>query len=120
MSRSLSFEQMREALRNITPRAKQKIKQAMTKSALLIERDAKINAPFDTGTMRNRITHKAVEEHGLVLTVNIGSQVHYSKYVEYGTSKMAARPFIGDAITANTPRIKTIIGTAIIEALRGG
>lgn len=42
-------------------------------------------------------------------TVYIGSNVSYATYVELGTSKMAARPFLKMAITENTEQYKKIL-----------
>ena len=66
-TRILSLAQLASQLQNVPNEAKRNIKRAIQKAALLVERDAKINAPVDTGTLRNSITHELGDEsNGLV------------------------------------------------------
>ena len=53
---------------------------------------AKMLCPVDTGRLRNSITHTSDGEYAY-----IGTNVEYAPYVEFGTSKMAAQPFIRPA-----------------------
>ena len=58
-----------------------------------------------TGRLRNSITHETSEsEHA----VYIGTNVEYAPYVELGTSRMAARPFLKPAVTEHTEDFKRI------------
>lgn len=47
----------------------------------------------DTGRLANSIEFDKVSE----LTATVGSNLIYAKYLEYGTRRMAARPFFGPA-----------------------
>jgi len=58
----------------------------------------------DTGRLRGSITH-AVSGND----VYIGTNVEYAPYVELGTRKMAARPFLRNAITKYSEDYKGII-----------
>lgn len=75
------------------------------KTALDIEADGKINAPVDTGTLQNSISS---DINGL--TAEIGPSTEYEGYVEYGTSKMAAQPYMGPAAEKNTPPFEKALG----------
>lgn len=55
--------------------------------------DARRVCPVDTDTLRPSIRH---EVSGGVLRV--GSDVEYAKYVERGTSRMAAQPYLRPAL----------------------
>lgn len=77
---------------------------------------AKKNAPVGTpestgipgyhgGTLRNSITHQQFDEN----TEVIGSNVEYAPFVELGTYKMAARPFLRRAIEEHSGEYKAII-----------
>lgn len=57
---------------------------AMDEIALKIEREAKENAPVDTGTLRGSIDH-VVEEIADGYTAVIGTNVKYAEEVEFGT-----------------------------------
>lgn len=50
-----------------------------------------------TGYLRSGIM-SAVTQGGNVTTVEVVSEVDYSSYLEFGTSRMAARPFMGPAL----------------------
>ncbi len=84
------------------------LKQNMTKCCLLVERDAKTNAPVDTGRLRSSITNRLeVEEKKLVGIV--GTRVEYASYQEFGTHKMPAQPFLFPALESNKERIRELL-----------
>lgn len=84
------------------------LKQGMTKACLLVERDAKINAPVDTGRLRSSITNRLeVEENQLVGIV--GTVVEYASFIEHGTVKMNAKPFLFPALEANKNKITELL-----------
>lgn len=61
-------------------------------AALEIEREAKLRAPVDTGMLRGSITST-----GGGSEYEIGTNVEYAPFIEYGTSKMSAQPFLSPA-----------------------
>lgn len=61
--------------------------------ALDIERDAKQNAPVDTGKLRQAIK---AEKFGFSQWTITAYEI-YSVWVEFGTSKMSAQPFLHPA-----------------------
>lgn len=69
---------------------------ALNKAATAVRRQAMLNCPVDTGTLRRSIqqTKASVYDH----EVSIFSNVEYAPYVEYGTSKQAAQPFLMPAV----------------------
>lgn len=62
-----------------------KLKTALTKCALIVEADAKLKCPVDTGELRQSITHEVYRD-GCV----IGTNYEYAPYVEYGTGLYAS------------------------------
>jgi len=83
-----------------------RVEQNLLKAALLVERDAKILCPVDTGTLRRSITHKIMP---LNFTAIVGSNVTYAPHVELGTYKMPAQPFLVPALHKNIAEIKKIL-----------
>ena len=75
----------------------------LEKCGLTAERFAKKLAPYDTGNLRNSITH---EVDGREPAVYIGTNVEYAPYQELGTINMTANPFLKPAVAdhANTYR----------------
>ena len=70
----------------------------LRRTAYAIEADAKASAPVDTGALRASIsTSLTGDGRGGSMTAEIGPTVEYGVYQEYGTSKMAAHPFMGPA-----------------------
>lgn len=64
----------------------------------------------DTGRLRASISH-AIDGDD----VYIGTNVEYGPYVELGTSKMAPRPFLHDAIANYTDDYKAIVESHLKE-----
>lgn len=81
---------VREALDGLE-QAKAKI---IEEWGLLAEGYAKINCPVDTGRLRNSISHGKEDDSTMV----VGTNVEYAPYVELGTSRMGARPFLAPSI----------------------
>lgn len=65
-----------------------------------IRNDAVAAAPVDTGRLRQSIgLQKRGEGH-----YRVGTNVEYAPYVEYGTRRMAAQPFMRPALERNRGR----------------
>ena len=89
------------------------LQKGLEKVGLIVERQAKINVSqstghpkVQTGRLRASITHNVNPGE-----VEIGSNVYYSKYLEFGTSKMPPYPWLFPALELKKPEI--------IEALKG-
>ena len=63
----------------------------------------------DTGNLRRSIEHgdNGKDE------AYIGTNVEYGKYVEYGTSKMAPRPFLKQAVNNHIDEYKSLLEIAM-------
>lgn len=66
---------------------------------------AKQLCPVDTGNLRNSITHQQEDEK----TEIIGTNVSYAPFVELGTVKMKARPFLRPAAENHGAEYKAVI-----------
>ncbi len=64
----------------------------LAEGALVIAQQAENNCPVDTGFLRSTVF---VQEAGN--DVEIGFEARYASYVEFGTYKMAAQPFLRPA-----------------------
>lgn len=74
--------------------ARRAVSAELQRSALRVERKAKMKAAVDTGFMRNGIFVVRVG----MLRYKVASPAGYSVYVELGTRKMKAQPFLGPAV----------------------
>jgi len=62
----------------------------------VVEGEAKLQSPYQTGTLRNSITGRVEGEQGIV-----GTNVEYAPYMEYGTKFTKAQPFLRPALDNN-------------------
>ncbi len=97
-------------------KAETAVERQLVESAIMVETDAKVFSPVDTGRLVNSITHRIVRDDG-VLTAEVGTNVEYAPYQEFGTSKMKAQPFLNPALDRNQSRIEADIAAAIKGAL---
>ena len=84
----------------------QACERALVRMGLQGESFAKKKCPVDTGNLRNSISNKVETKEK---SAYIGTNVEYAPYVELGTQKMAARPFIKPAATEHSATYKRII-----------
>lgn len=70
------------------------VRRALEMIGLQAEGYAKLLCPVDTGRLRNSITHAQEDEE----TEVIGSAVEYAPYVEYGTQRSKAQPYMKPAV----------------------
>jgi HK97 gp10 family phage protein len=66
-----------------------------------IERMAKVKAPVDTGALKNSIFSAKAGN----LTYKVTAPQHYAIYVEKGTRKMRAQPYLKPALDAERPKL---------------
>jgi HK97 gp10 family phage protein len=71
----------------------------LARKAVLVESAAKARCPVDTGRLRASITW-ALGGDSEGVYADIGTNVLYAPYVELGTSRMRARPFLRPALSA--------------------
>lgn len=62
-----------------------------------IERDAKKKCPVDTGRLRGSITTNIISTY----SGEVGTNVEYAEYVEYGTRYQNAKPYFEPAVEKN-------------------
>lgn len=65
-----------------------------------VQATAKQVAPKRTGYMANNISVEPVKKTATSVTGTVNAKADYSSFVEFGTYKMAAEPFIRPAVNA--------------------
>ena len=66
----------------------------LTAAGFEVEQSAKKRAPYRTGALSNSIRSEKYDEN----TVRITPGVNYAPFVELGTSRMSARPYLFPAL----------------------
>ena len=73
---------------------------------------AKKLCPVDTGRLRNSITHQQYDES----TEVIGTNVEYAPYVELGTHRQKAQPYLRPAAENHSNEYRQVIETTMKNA----
>jgi HK97 gp10 family phage protein len=85
--------------------------------ARVVETHSKLLAPVDTGALRNSIQVDSVTP----IEAIIAPHTDYAEYVEFGTSKMAAQPYMRPAIDEHGREIVDAVQrtvAAFVESIR--
>jgi len=100
--------------------------------AEIIRDESRILCPVETGSLQQSIRTFKREGLGALCSVgvsagnggvvnpNTGREVDYARFVEYGTSRRAAKPFLRLALATVRPLIRAIIQEAWRKAIEGG
>lgn len=111
---NMSFTVTENNIRAIKRRMKINAELAAARSARAIAKDAKANAPVDTGALRDSIR---AEGNGLKWTVVVGAP--YGVYVEFGTMYMSAQPFLLPAAMRRFPDVVKDLRNSILASNTG-
>lgn len=85
-----------------------KIEMALIAIGATAESHAKEYCPVDTGRLRNSISNTHDED-----SAYIGTNVEYAAYVELGTSRRGAKPYLKPAVTQHTAEYKSLAEEAL-------
>lgn len=124
MAKEMTPAQLAAELRKRQKIIRSKLHEKMMKAAANVEGRAKVNctpgespyskAPFQTGFLRRAMTSGVIKEGDAVVGV-VGNGMDYAVAVHEGTSGMAGRPFILDAVMAEKDTTAAILGEAVSE-----
>lgn len=107
-----NIDQVARQLRVEAEKAIEAAKKELQLTALEVEREAKLNAPVDTGILRASITNEEVGEGYEVFT-----DVEYAQFIEYGTQYQAAQPFLGPALDVAIKGLAKRVKKAIAQSM---
>lgn len=99
-------------LKQLAKKNPEALKDVISKSVILIQGKAKDKAPVDTGRLQNSIVFE-VKKTKKGYTGKVGTSLEYAPYVEMGTSRMNARPYLMPAMTESRSDIKRFLIAAI-------
>lgn len=84
----------------------EQIARALEAIGLQAEGYAKMLCPVDTGNLRNSITHTVSMDEQATY---VGTNVEYAAYVEMGTSRMKAQPYLKPAVVDHADEYKQMV-----------
>lgn len=76
-----------------------KVTKAVVATALQVESQAKETVPVLTGNLRRSLSVQPLDPFHVL----VGTDVEYAPYVEYGTHRMAAQPYLTPAVELARP-----------------
>ena len=79
-----------------------------------IETDAKRNCPVDTGRLRGSITTNIISTY----SGEVGTNVEYAGWVEYGTRYQSAQPYFEPAVEKNEDKFNEELDKIIEELIK--
>lgn len=132
------FKELADALRELGPRvARNALRRAVAAAATEIRNEARSRAPKDTGEMAKDIMVKrerdtkggmSAKYSVFVLTGkksrmkgkrrDVSRDSFYWRFVEFGTSKMAAKPFLRPAFESRKEEAVKVIGEKLDEGIQ--
>lgn len=93
----------------------------LTDTAHEVEAEAKNNIKrnktVDTGRLLGSVITE-IKGSGVNTEAEIGTNVEYANYIEYGTSRMAAKPFLIPAFASKTDGLEDRVNQAVRDAFR--
>jgi len=78
----------------LTDSGREKVRKELERKALKVVREAKREAPVDTGRLRASITYEMTTGADGLPAAVIGTNVDYAPHVEFGTIYQAPQPFL--------------------------
>jgi HK97 gp10 family phage protein len=95
----IGLKEVEEKFRRMSEEARgERLAVCARAGALLIQNGAKKRCPVDTGTLRRSIHTEDGKISSTRAEVVIGTDVDYAPYVEYGTGRMRAQPYMRPAL----------------------
>lgn len=114
--RVMGGEHVANAMFNTASEVERKTVQAIYASAFRIQAQARRNAPVDTGRLRSSIFVRFLAGGQ---SAEVGTDVHYAKYQEYGTSRgVPPLFFLNFAYDAEKPKLVARIQSILRAEVR--
>lgn len=86
----------------------------LPKAGQMVEGSAKLRVPVDTGRLRASITNRIDGDRAI-----IGTNVEYAPYVEYGTRRSRAQPYLRAAIDENRRNLRRLFQATFRQVFSG-
>jgi hypothetical protein len=114
---SFKLEVNARKLERLPEEAKKRVRDAVSKATVDVQAETQLTIRtkniIDTGNLLNSVT-ASMSLDGLTGYVNIGA--YYGIYIEFGTVKRAARPFLAPSVETIGPGFIAAVRQAVREA----
>jgi len=82
----------------LTRQGREKIAEELEKKAIKVVREAKNQAPVNTGRLRSSITYEMIDSSTGLPKAVIGTNVKYAPFIEFGTEAHTITPDTAEAL----------------------
>lgn len=90
------------------------LRDAMRSAARPVVASAKAKVPVRTGALKRSISHRvSVKRSSAEATIGFDRKIFYGRFIELGTSKMSAKPFLRPALDESEQKIADAFVAAI-------
>lgn len=93
------------------------LSEAVSAGAAVVERDAKIRCPVDTGTLRRSLREMKQNKTPGRIESQVGTDIEYAPHVEFGTRYQRAQPYLRPALDENTNEIQAAFETRLNQLI---
>jgi HK97 gp10 family phage protein len=111
-------------LQGIIDMGERQLAQAVMAGSLVVNDEAKGRCPYITGNLRRSIHPELVSHSSERAEVMVGTDVVYAPYVEMGTARRAAKPYLRPALNEHRDDVRSSVQNAWQDILqknaRGG
>ena len=112
---SLQIKGLEKAMANYSARARAStLTSIVNKGAAIVEGEAKLLAPVDTGALRSSIKTTQVSN----TTASVNTSLEYAPHQEFGTVNQPAQPFMHPAAQHSKSKIKSLAIDQINKAMK--
>lgn len=95
------------------------LKNAALSGALVIQNSAIDKCPVDSGDLKQSIHNEISVSNATYAEIEVGTDVEYAAYVEFGTRFMAAQPYMRPAFDEESDNAVSEVGSALWAQLSG-
>jgi HK97 gp10 family phage protein len=107
--------QFERKLKQLSDVAKnQATQEALHAGAVLVHGEATLRSPVDTGNLRSSLNYSVGDTDA-----EIGTSVEYAPYVELGTSRQSAQPYLRPALDENYGKLKKLFSDIYAKHVKG-
>lgn len=91
---------------------------ALKDGGKIMQKEAERIARKRTGNLRENIELSGVEDNSIYVYVDNQGKAYYGHMLEFGTSKMSARPFMGPAFNRSKLQVNQAMANKIRQFMR--
>ena len=108
------LKELEKKMKQLSNVARKEAKQeALHAGSVLVQGQATLNTPVDTGNLRSSIDFEVGTDDAEIFT-----PVIYARHVEYGTSRMKSQPFLRPALDSNKSNLIKIFSQTYAKYLK--